>query len=134
MTEIMTNPLAIKQREKKGAETFGKYDYQYHWALCRLLDEHQANQEYAIFVEYHEDVVIANSLDKQKAKFEFNQIKCIDGNRFTIVSLTRIPNKANNSVLGKLISSGAGKPFKNSISTINLVATNGFHKGRCQYL
>ena len=45
------NPLAEKQREIKGAETFGKYDYQYHWALCRLLEKHQEKTEYAIFVE-----------------------------------------------------------------------------------
>jgi DNA-binding CsgD family transcriptional regulator len=57
---MTTNPLATQQREKKGAETFSKYDYQYHWALCRLLDEHHANQDYAIFVEYHEDVVLAD--------------------------------------------------------------------------
>ncbi len=73
------NPLALKQREKKGAETFAKYDYQYHWALCRLLDQHQNKSEYAIFVEYHEDVVLADSLDIAKAKFEFNQIKCKSG-------------------------------------------------------
>lgn len=122
------SPLAVKQRETKGAETFGKYDYQFHWALCRLLDQHQGNPEYAIFVEQHEDVVLADSLDAEKAKFEFNQIKCKGGDPFTIVSLTSVPKGKKNSILGKLIASGADKPFKAAISTINLVATNGFHK------
>ena len=65
----MDNPLADQQREKKGAETFGKYDYQYHWAFKKLLDEHKQKKEYAIFIELHEDsnvtaggVVIASDL------------------------------------------------------------------------
>lgn len=125
---MVGNPLAAQQRETKGAETFGKYDYQYHWALCRLLDQHHEMPEYAIFVEHHEDVVLANSLDAGKAQFEFNQVKCKDGGPFTLINLTSTPGKGKNSVLGKLIISCAEKPFKASISTINLVATNGFHK------
>ena len=38
-----TNPLGVSQRENKGAETFGKYEYQYHWALCRIIEEHKKN-------------------------------------------------------------------------------------------
>ena len=71
----MDNPLADQQREKKGAETFGKYDYQYHWAFKKLLDEHRQKKEYAIFVEFHEDVIFANSLQKETAEFEFYQVK-----------------------------------------------------------
>lgn len=124
---MTSNPLAIKQRETKGAETFGKYDYQYHWALCRLLDQHSANPEYAIFVEHHEDVVLADCLDAEKARFEFNQIKCKDAQPFTVIELTKVPKDSKNSILGKLLSSVAGKPFAASISSVNLVATNGFH-------
>lgn len=100
MTE--TNPLAVAQPNTKGAETFSKYSYQYHWALCRLLDSHADDSEYAIFVEYHEDVVFADSLDSEKAKFEFSQIKCKDASAYTILSLTK-PVKNGNSVLGKLL-------------------------------
>ncbi|MBK8816696.1 MAG: DUF4297 domain-containing protein [Methylococcaceae bacterium] len=69
------NPLAVPQREKSGAITFGKYCYQYHWALCRVIDSQMDNTEYALFMELHEDVVIANSLDVNIARFEFNQVK-----------------------------------------------------------
>jgi hypothetical protein len=121
------NPLAEKQRETKGAETFGKYDYQYHWALCRLLEKHEENTEYAIFVEHHEDVVLASSLDVNTARFEFNQVKCITGSRYTLLSLTKIPSNSNNSILGKLLKDGTEKSFHASIDAINLVATNGFN-------
>lgn len=119
------NPLLEKQREKSGAETFGKYLYQYHWALYRVLQEHEQKREYAIFVELHEDVVLANSLDKDKAKFEFSQVKAKKIN-FTKNSL--IKTKKGSSVLGKLINSTRSKKFNDLITDINLVATGGFNK------
>ncbi len=125
----MDSPLAVQQREKKGAETFGKYDYQYHWALKKLLDEHKQRKEYAIFVELHEDVVFANSLQKETAEFEFYQVKENSGSsQHTVNSLTKIKAGSKNSVLGKLIASYQGKTFSNVIASANLVATNGFSK------
>lgn len=119
------NPLAVAQREKSGALTFEKYEYQYHWALCRVIYEHGKSNDYALFMEYHEDVVLADSLDKQKAKFEFNQIKNIVSPKYNITNLTK-RNKSKNSVLGKLILSVNNKPFCDKITTINLVASCGF--------
>ena len=120
------NPLAVAQREKSGAVTFEKYEYQYHWALCRVIYEHRKSNDYALFMEYHEDVVLADSLDKQKAQFEFNQIKNIVSPKYNITNLTK-RNKNKNSVLGKLILSINNKPFRDKITTINLVASCGFH-------
>ena len=75
-TEKAVNPLvAESKREKAGSETLKKYDYQYHWAFCRLLEEHAQGNEYAVFVEEHEDVTVANSLDVDLVNFEFNQVK-----------------------------------------------------------
>jgi len=123
----MVSPLADKQREKKGAETFGKYEYQYHWAFKKLLDEHGKMQEYAIFVELHEDVVFANSLEKETAEFEFYQVKENSGSsQYTVASLTRIDSRSKNSILGKLITSYHGKKFKDVISSASLVSTSGF--------
>jgi len=118
------NPLFDTQREKSGAETFEKYSYQYHWALYRVLDEHKKLNEYAVFVELHEDVVIANSLDSVKARFEFNQVKT---NKTSFNTFQLVKNKKNGkSVLGKLISSGFEKPFSDKIEKLNLVALNKF--------
>lgn len=123
----MDSPLADQQREKKGAETFSKYEYQYHWAFKKLLDEHEKKKEYAIFVELHEDVIFANSLEKETAEFEFYQIKeNSSSSKYTVASLTKVKSGSNNSILGKLIESYHGKTFKDVISSASLVATSGF--------
>lgn len=118
------NPLFDAQREKSGAETFEKYSYQYHWALYRIIDEHEKLNEYAVFVELHEDVVIANSLNNEKARFEFDQVKT---NSASFNTYQLVQNKKNGkSVLGKLISSGIEKPFSDKINKLNLVSLNKF--------
>lgn len=120
------NPLAVPQREKSGATTFDKYEYQYHWALCRIIDNQMENNEYALFMELHEDVVIANSLDVNVARFEFNQVKNIAKPKYNIDNLTKIKRGKKNSVIGKLIQSASDKSFTNKIDYINLVASCKF--------
>jgi hypothetical protein len=117
------NPLLEPQREKSGSETKSKYNYQYHWALYRAIEEHGKKSEYAVFVELHEDVVVSNSLDAKKASFEFNQVKT-NAQRFTLRSLLKPKN--GSSVLGKLIGSVNGKSFAKQVSDINLVSVSGF--------
>ncbi|BBI60512.1 hypothetical protein HSBAA_18180 [Vreelandella sulfidaeris] len=80
------------KEKKAGSDTYRKYNYQYHWAFCRMLDEHSEGNEYAIFVEEHEDVTLANSLNGASALFEFNQIKEI-ASKSTITSLTKDKEK-----------------------------------------
>lgn len=120
-----SNPLGIPQRERSGASTFGKYEYQYHWALCRIIDEQRHAREYALFMELHEDVVLADSLDSNTAMFEFNQVKNIGSPKYNTTNLTK-KKDGKGSVLGKLITSAINKPFSKSLSTVNLVASCGF--------
>lgn len=120
-----TNPLLSPQREKAGSQTAAKYSYQYHWALYRAIIEHGKQNEYAIFVELHEDAVLCDALDSTKAKFEFNQIKNISS-AFTTNSLTKIDKKKKVSILGKMIGGATSKPFASNIKELNLVATAGF--------
>lgn len=122
--EEFYNPLAEPQREKSGAETYEKYAYQYHWALYRIIVEHELAREYAVFVEYHEDVVISNSLDAESAQFEFNQVKTND-KKFNCKTL--LSKKNGKSILGKLLSSSQNAAFKGRISSFNLIALNGFN-------
>lgn len=117
------NPLYKVQREKAGSQTFSKYMYQYHWALYRLLQEHEQEHEYAVFMELHEDVVLSNSLEADKAEFEFYQVKT-DKSPFSETKLLKLKN--GSSVLGKLIGSSNGEIGREKIKTMNLVATNGF--------
>lgn len=82
------NPLAEAQRESAGASTFGKYNFQFHWALCEIIEKHKQQREYALLIEHHEDVVIADGLDASSATFEFYQVKN-QAATFTPASLTR---------------------------------------------
>lgn len=126
---IKNNPLYTAQREKAGAETFDKYDYQYHWALYKVISEHRELKEYAVFIEFHEDVVIASSLDSTKATFDFNQVKTT-GKKYNtyqlVINRKKIKDGLEPSILSKLILTVHEKDFKDRISYINLVATNGF--------
>ena len=122
--EVTDNYLAQDaQRETSGSNTFRKYNYQYHWALCRILEAHENEGEYALFIEYHEDVVLADSLDSKSVKFEFNQVK-ETGTRHNANSLFYLSGK--NSILGKLLIDSSTKSFSDRIKSINLVSTGGF--------
>lgn len=118
------NPLFSVQREISGAVTFEKYAYQYHWALSRIIQEHNQEKEYAVFVELHEDVVFSNSLDANKAKFEFSQVKTLD-KVLDSKKLTALKN--GKSILGKLITSIKDKGISDNISELNLVSVKGFN-------
>jgi len=118
------NPLGIvPKREKSGAATFKKYLYQYHWALCRIIDAHKNNIDYVVFMEEHEDVTLANSSDLEKTKFEFNQVKNVS-KPITINEL--IKSKKTNSILQKMISGIDKKGFNGKIDSLNLISSGGF--------
>lgn len=85
---MANNPLAEAQRESAGASTFGKYNFQFHWALCEIIERHKNKKEYALLIEHHEDVVIADSLDADEAQFEFYQVKN-QKTQYTRASLTK---------------------------------------------
>lgn len=125
-----SNPLLATQRETSGASTFEKYDYQYHWALFRALDEYSKGHEFVIFVELHEDVVVSSSLSSEHAMFEFNQVKNIVGSAYTSKKIVYRPkgvgDSKKNSIIGKMLHGVEGKTFRDKVNQLNLVATCGF--------
>lgn len=124
------NPLAAAQRERAGAQTFEKYEYQYHWALCRILGAHENSDDYVVFIELHEDVVLATSTDESLARFEFNQVKNVSATPWNQKKLTSVPksttNKITNSILGKMLQGVRKKTFVDKLNSLDLVATCGF--------
>lgn len=125
-----SNPLAATQRERAGAQTFEKYEYQYHWALCRILGAHENSDDYVVFIELHEDVVLATSTDESIARFEFNQVKNVSDTPWSQKKLTSVPKvstkKNTNSILGKMLQGVRNKPFVDKLNSLDLVATCGF--------
>jgi hypothetical protein len=126
-----SNPLAAAQRETAGARTFEKYEYQYHWALCRILGAHENSDDYVVFIELHEDVVLATSTDESVARFEFNQVKNVSDTPWNQKKLTSVPKtaakKVTNSILGKMLQGVRKKPFVDKLNSLDLVATCGFN-------
>ena len=131
MVSPSSNPLAVAQRETAGAQTFEKYEYQYHWALCRILGAHEKHDDYVVFIELHEDVVLATSTDESVARFEFNQIKNVSSSPWSKNKLLSVPKatskKVENSILGKMLQGVRNKPFFDKLNSLDLVATCSFN-------
>ncbi len=120
------NPLGLEpKREKSGSETFRKYNYQYHWAFCRMLDEYENGNEFALFIEEHEDITMASSLNVDNAVFEFNQIK-ETSKKHTIHSLTATSKTEPKSLIEKLAVSSCGKAYSGKIARVNFVSSGGY--------
>jgi hypothetical protein len=121
-----TNPLFDSQREKAGSQTKDKYNYQYHWALYKVLTEHQTRKEYAVFVELHEDVVICDSLNSENVNFELNQVKTTNKN-ISHNELTKLKKRVKGtSVLAKLVENTNKKSYSSKIKNLNLVSVYPF--------
>ncbi|MFM0255788.1 dsDNA nuclease domain-containing protein [Paraburkholderia sediminicola] len=120
-----SNPLYAPQREKAGAATFDRFNFQYDWALYEFLERHKHNQASIVFVEFHEDVVFSSSLDADEARFVFCQVKTGASANFNKKSLVkRIKQKP--SVLGKMFTSIGSKEIDARVDKVRLVATGGF--------
>lgn len=129
-TTNSANPLGSAQREHAGAKTFEKYEYQYHWALCKIFERHAQAQEYVVFVEYHEDVIIGDGLDPTSVKFDFNQVKNYETGKWTLTRILKRKSKKKGekelSILGKMIDGVNKSGLYDKLHSLGLVNTSGF--------
>ena len=119
---MSTSPLAKPQRETSGASTFAKYRYQYHWALEQALVAFAAKKKYALLIEYHEDVVLADGLEPSTARFDFYQVKNVSS-ALSIADITRADS--GGSILEKMLAI-RNRVDSVRISSICLVSAVGF--------
>jgi len=122
-----TNPLGAAQPNRSGAETFSKYEYQYHWALCKIIDRHLKEKDYVIFVEFHEDVLYSTSSIECEAEFEFSQVKEYSGSAWKHTKVIAVPKGKKRSILGRMLEGIKGKPFENKLLSLELVGSAGFN-------
>jgi hypothetical protein len=84
-----------------------------------------------VFIELHEDVVLATSSNAAIAEFEFNQVKNVNDSPWNSNKLISRPKgstkKEKNSILGKMLLGVRDKPFIDKLNSINLVTTCGFN-------
>lgn len=120
-----SNPLYRPQREKAGAVTHDRFEFQYDWALFEFLQLHKHKEASIVFIELHEDVVFSSSANAEDARFVFCQVKAGNGSAFTPKSLVR-RKKDKPSVLGKMFTTIADKAIDAKVDKVRLVATSGF--------
>jgi len=52
-----------RPREKSGSQTASRYDFQSNYAILRLIELHQQDQDYRLVLDLYDDVAILNSAD-----------------------------------------------------------------------
>nr|WP_233683032.1 dsDNA nuclease domain-containing protein [Leptospira interrogans] len=67
MNKNIKHDLVTKKvREKAGAISSNRFDYQKDWAICKIIELDEKGMEYAIIMEHHEDVVTVNPFSDPK--------------------------------------------------------------------
>ena len=61
-------------RENAGSRSSNRFDFQKNWAICKLLELHQNNEDYVLILDLHEDVIILDSSNNPKCA-DFFQVK-----------------------------------------------------------
>ena len=122
---MKNNPLNTTQRETVGIDTQLRFNYQTDWAIVYLLEKILKDEEFVIFMEYHEDVICSNSINfHDNIEFEFYQLKTTQSN-FTLDNICKYEVDSNsNSVLGKMILSIDNKIFKKNVKKLCLLSTS----------
>jgi hypothetical protein len=119
--------FAAIPREAGGSRNSNRTDYQKDWALCHLLEIHDARSDYALVVERHDDVVVLDCpVDPKRA--DFYQIKTKDDGDWTRAKLLHVEKSkadpAKKSIEKKM--SYLAKLYSNYLACPNCVITANF--------
>lgn len=66
--------LAVPQRENAGSRSSNRFNYQQVWAFNRMLEMLKEGQEFLLFMELHDDVIVLDSTSESQL-VDFYQIK-----------------------------------------------------------
>jgi hypothetical protein len=115
--------LELPTREESGSATASRYDFQKNWGLAELLKRHEAETDYCVVFEFHEDVIILDS-PTNPTRVAFFQVKTKQGKHWLVSALLhRKGNEQNGytlSPLAKLI--GNLVKFPNNTESLNFVS------------
>lgn len=102
----------IKPKENAGSRSSNRFEYQINWGLNLMLKMEEANEDYIMILDYHDDIVVCNS-DSGSEYIDFYQIKTNISNMWTLGGLVG-ENKKNTestsnpdfglSIIAKLVS------------------------------
>lgn len=128
VTELLLDQIVkIPPRETGGTIAANRADYQKSWAFCLLLTLHEKGSDYAMLLDFHDDVVVLNS-SAEPTEMEFFQVKSKRSGSWTITQLLKCPKEKDDQP-GKSI---CGKMYSNKLSfptvtkSINFVSNARF--------
>lgn len=124
---LLDRIVATPRREKGGAVAANRTDYQQSWAFCLLLTLHEKPNDYAVLLDFHDDVVVLDSSEVPK-EMEFYQVKSKEAGNWTIAALLKCPknkdDKPGLSICGKMYANKIA--FPNVTKSVNFVTNTKF--------
>jgi len=112
-------------RERGGPRASNRLTYQTSWAFCLLLDLHSSKNDFLIILDYHDDIVVFDSVRDPKT-MDFFQVKTRKGKSpWKIPDLLRVAKKSTHSIWGKMYLHRVA--FGDGASSLNLVSDAGFN-------
>lgn len=93
-----------KPRETSGPRSANRFDYQKDWAILKLLELHQYQDDYLLVLDYHDDVMVLDSEDDPQSA-SFYQLKTKENGIWKLNDIIT-PKKGKkgplSSIIGKL--------------------------------
>jgi hypothetical protein len=106
---LLDKIVRTPRREVAGARTQKRFDYQKHWAICKILEIHPKEEDYLVLLEFHDDVAVLNH-STEPTQIEFYQIKTVEKKEIKpwqlgpLTTRKKLKSGVANSILGKLYS------------------------------
>lgn len=126
--ELYDKILNTPQRENNGAIAGNRFQYQYHWALIKLLRLFNEQDDFVLFLEFAEDIIILDSEDNPK-EIDFYQIKTNNDSKsfyWTLGDLmkTGTTPKPKKSFMQKLIDNYVR--YEGNVKQINFISNKPY--------
>jgi hypothetical protein len=110
-----------KPREKAGARTAARFEFQVNFSILKILDVHEAGGDYRAIFDYFDDLTILDSSSSPK-RIDFFQIKGLSSGSWTIKQLVK-EDKATlppRSIIGRMYKNAKDfAAFTNSITFVS---------------
>ena len=119
---LLAQLLETPAREKAGAETVNRFEFQTAWGLLHLLELYDGGADYAIAFEFHDDIIVLDSAT-DPTKIRFHQVKSRKDGKWTLAALTKRDAGAEGlkpSIVGKLF--GHRRAFRDGAEHLAIVS------------
>lgn len=111
----------ISPRENAGSMASNRFDFQKNWAICKLIELTQKEEDFVLAFEFYEDIIVLDSSNTPKY-IDFYQIKTRNSGKYTLNSLLK--KTAGSSILGKLFFNAVN--FQEETKSLNLVCNSNY--------